>query len=431
MEILRLSTLSPDRRRKILKRAGEAVFAPAVQQAARRALRAVRARGDQALLEYTAEFDGVALDRARLKVGDAELDSARKILPSGLLDALRAAIARARRYNERLLPRNWLEEVEPGITVGMRFTPLASLGVYIPSGKGRFPSIAVTVLTPAVVAGVPETRVVIPPRADGSADPAVLAVCDLLGVRDVFRCNGVAGIAALALGTESVLAVAALAGPGNPYVVAVQMVAQSYGVRTLALLGPTEAVVLADDSADPRRLALDLINEAEHGTDSATLLVTDSDALAREVAALAGDYLARIPEDRRRYAQAALSGYGGIIVADSFDQALAFVNEYAPEHLLVATRHPRETLAQITHAGEVLLGQDTPFSAGNYAIGIPSALPTSGAARAASGISVLSFLKTTSVASLDARGLATVRPVIEALGNYEGFPAHVMAVTAR
>jgi len=431
MEILRLSALSPQRRRRILARAGEVVFAPAVRQAARDALEAVRRRGDQALLDYTARFDGVALDRERLRVGDAEIQAAREVLPGRLLDALQAAIARARRYNERLRPGDWLQELEPGITVGVKYTPLASLGAYIPSGKGRFPSTAVTILTPAVVAGVPEIRVVLPPRADSSADPAVLAACDLLGVREIFRCNGVAGVAALALGTETIPAVLALAGPGNPYVAAVQLEAQSYGLRTLALLGPTEAVVLADDSADPRRIALDLINEAEHGNDSAALLLTDSDRLAGEVALLVDAYLRRLPDDRRGFAEAALSGYGGILVADSFDQALAFVNAYAPEHLMLATRRPEETLGRIVHAGEILLGQHTPFAAGNYALGVPAALPTGRTARVGSGITVLSFLKTSSVASLDERGLAAVRPVVEALGTYEGFPAHVLAVTDR
>ncbi|MDQ7842191.1 MAG: histidinol dehydrogenase [Armatimonadota bacterium] len=431
MEILRLSALSAERRRQILERAGEAVFAPAVRRAAREALEAVRSGGDQVLLDYTARFDGAAMDRSRLRVSDAEIDAAYGLLPAGLLDALQAAIARARRYNERLRPADWLQEMEPGVTVGVKYTPLASLGVYIPSGKGRFPSTAVTILTPAVVAGVPEIRVVLPPRADGSADPAVLAACDLLGVREIFRCNGVAGVAALALGSETIPAVTALAGPGNPYVAAVQLEAQAYGLRTLALLGPTEAVVLADDAADPRRVALDLINEAEHGTDSAALLLTDSDRLAREVALLVDEYLRRLPDDRRVFAESALSRYGGILVADSFDQAVAFVNAYAPEHLLLATRRPEETLARIVHAGEILLGQHTPFAAGNYAIGVPAALPTGRSARVSSGITVLSFLKTSSVAALDERGLAAVRPVVEALGAYEGFPAHVMAVTDR
>ncbi len=431
MEIQRLASLTAAQRQRLLERAGARVFDPEVQDAARRALLAVRDRGDDALLEYTARYDGVVLERSGLAISLPEIREARERVPAALMEALRSAIARARRYNERLQPQSWMEELEPGITVGVKFAPLAGVGVYIPSGKGRFPSTAVTILTPAVVAGVPQVRVVVPPQPDGTVDPALLVTCDLLGVRDIVRCNGVAGIAALAVGTSTIPAVPAVVGPGNPYVVATQLLAQALGVRMLALLGPTEAVVLADEDADPERLALDLINEAEHGPDSAALLITDSEAVARAAAARVPDGLARLPEPRRRFAQTALSAYGGIFVADTMEEAVEFVNAYAPEHLQIATRHPREILAYITHAGEILLGQHTPFAAGNYAIGVPAALPTGRAARSSSGITVHSFLKASSVASLDAQGLARVRPVVEQLGTYEGFPAHVMAVTAR
>lgn len=431
IEVTRLSTLSEDRRRQILNRAGARVFDAEVRAAAGRALDAVRERGDAALLEYTEQFDGVTLPGGRLLVAPSEFDEARERIPPALQEALQAAIRRARVYNERLLPRAWLEELEPGITAGVKFSPLASVGVYIPSGKGQFPSTAVTILTPALVAGVPSISVVARPQPDGAVDPALLVACDLLGVRRVFRCNGVAGVAALAVGTPTIPRAVAIVGPGNPYVAATQLLAQSLGVRMLALLGPTEAVILADETADSRRLALDLINEAEHGADSAALLITDSVQLAHEVAGLLPEFLSRLPDARRRSAEGALTGYGGIFITGSMDEAVQYVNTYAPEHLLIATRDPRDTLGGIMHAGEILLGQHTPFSAGNYAIGVPAALPTNQAALSSSGITVLTFLKASSVAMLDAAGLAKVRPVVEQLGTYEGFPAHVLAVTER
>jgi histidinol dehydrogenase len=286
-------------------------------------------------------------------------------------------------------------------------------------------------VTPAIVAGVEEIVIVLPPRQDGSADPAVLVAADLLGVSQVFRCNGVAGIAALACGTASVPQVQLLGGPGNPYVTAAQIAVQAYGVRLLSFLGPTESMILADESADPDRLALDLLNEAEHGADSAAILVTTAESLAAEVHERMPRYLDQLPAQRRQFAQAAMSHYGGVIVAGSMEEAVAFVNLYAPEHLQVATRDPYATLQRIRNAGEVLLGQHTPFSAGNYAIGVPAALPTSGFARVTSGVTVLSYLKATSVAHLSAEGLARVRPVVERLGRYEDFPAHVLAVQAR
>ena len=431
MKILSLTEMDDAVSRRMLRRANSRIFDGESLAVAQRALDDVRTRGDDALLEYTRRWDGVELRRDQLALGREEILAAGESVTRELREALGAAIARSRRFNERLLPANWLFTPEAGITVGMQFTPLQGVGVYVPAGKGRFPSTCVTIVTPAVVAGVTEIALLAPPGADGRLDPALLVACDLLGIDRIFRCNGVAGIAAFAVGTQTIPAVPAIVGPGNPYVVATQLVAQSLGVRMLAMLGPTEAMVVADEGADPRRLALDLLNEAEHGQDSAAILVTDSRALAAAVARVLPEYLDRLPADRQAFARAALSDYGGIVYAPSIDGAIDFVNRYAPEHLQIATRDPRALLPSIRNAGEILLGQDTPFSAGNYAIGVPAALPTGGAARTGSGITALSFLKSSSVASLDATGLAAVRPVVERLGTYEGFPAHVMAVVER
>ena len=431
MKIVALAQLDDAARQRMLRRANSRIFDAQILESARRAIEDVQARGDDALLDYTRRWDGVDLTREQLIVRRDEIAAARGAVTRELQDALTEAIGRSRRFNERLLPGNWLVTPEAGITVGVRFTPLERVGVYVPAGKGAFPSTCVTIVTPAVVAGVTEIAVLAPPRADGRLDPALLVACDLLGIDRIFRCNGVAGIAAFAVGTDTIPAVPAIVGPGNPYIVATQLMAQTLGVRMLAMLGPTEAMVLADGDADPRRLALDLLNEAEHGQDSAAILVTDSRTLAADVARVLPEYLARLPQDRQAFARAALTDYGGIVLAQSMDAAVDFVNQYAPEHLQIAVRDPQGVLARIRNAGEILLGQDTPFSAGNYAIGVPAALPTGGAARTGSGVTALSFLKSSSVASLDATGLATVRPVIEQLGTYEGFPAHVMAVVER
>ena len=199
----------------------------------------------------------------------------------------------------------------------------------------------------------------------------------------------------------------------------------------LSVLGPTESMILADESADPDRLALDLLSEAEHGAYSAVILLTTTEALAVEVQERLPRYLGHFPAWRRQFAEAALSRYGGALVAGTMEEAVDFVNLYAPEHLQIATRDPYDILPQIRHAGEVLLGQGTPFSAGNYAIGVPAALPTSGFARVVSGVTVLTYLKATSVAHLRGPALTRLRPLIERLGRYEDFPAHVLAVRAR
>jgi histidinol dehydrogenase len=432
VEITRLADAPPERLQRILRRSGADIFDPARIAHVAGIIADVERRGDAAVVDATARFDGVALEPDRIAAGRDEVRRAYDVVDDGLRTALASAIDRARRYNERLRPPALvLDDLEPGITTGVKWTPVDGAGIYVPSGKGTFPSTLVTLVTPAVVAGVEEIAVVVPPRKDGTVDPAILVAADLLGVPRVFRCNGVAGIAALACGTATLPRVRVLGGPGNPYVTAAQLAVQARGVRLLSVLGPTESMILADAGADADRLALDLLNEAEHGADSAALLVTPSEALIGDVQERLPRYLAQLPEPRRGFAEAAMREYGGAVLAPSMDAAVAFVNLYAPEHLQIATRDPLGTLGSIRHAGEVLLGQDTPFSAGNYAIGVPAALPTSGFARTASGVTVLSYLKTTSVAQLDARGLAAVRPVIERLGRYEGFPAHVLAVTAR
>ncbi len=431
MQLIRLDGASPERLQRILRRSSADVLDPERQAHVRSIIEDVARRGDDAIVEYTQRYDHVALPAGRLRVGHDEVRRAYEAIDDGLRAALAASIERSRRHNEWLRPPGLtLDEREPGITTGVRWTPVASVGLYVPSGKGAFPSTFITLATPAVVAGVDEIAVVLPPRADGSVDPAVLVAADLLGISQVFRCNGVAGIAGLAAGTATLPRVHLLGGPGNPYVTAAQIAVQTLGVRLLSVLGPTESMILADESADPDRLALDLLNEAEHGADSAAILVTPSETLAREVQERLPRYLAQLPEGRRAFAEAALDN-GGAIVVRTIEEAIAFANLYAPEHLQIATRDPFALLGQVRNAGEVLLGQDTPFAAGNYAIGVPAALPTGGFARVASGVTVLSYLKATSVAHLDARGLATVRPVVERLGRYEDFPAHVLAVTAR
>jgi histidinol dehydrogenase len=432
VEIQRLDQLAPERLQQILRRSRTEVFAPERMAHVRAIIQDVEQRGDAAIVEYTERYDGVALTPERLRVDRQDVRRAYEAVDDGLRAALASSIARARRYNEWLRPPGlMLEEMEPGLITGVKFTPVESVGVYIPSGKGAFPSTFITLVTPAVVAGVADIAVVLPPRADGTADPAVLVAADLLGISQIFRCNGVAGIAGLAFGTATLPQVQLLGGPGNPYVTAAQIAVQASGIRLLSFLGPTESMILADETADPDRLALDLLNEAEHGPDSAVILLTTSEAIATEVRERLPRYLRHLPARRREFAEAALSRYGGALVAGSMEVAVAFANLYAPEHLQIATREPYTTLQEIRNAGEVLLGQDTPFSAGNYAIGVPAALPTSGFARVASGVTVLSYLKATSVARLTPEGLARVQPVIERLGQYEDFPAHVLAVQAR
>ncbi|MGH2375308.1 MAG: histidinol dehydrogenase [bacterium] len=429
--VRRLSDIRADDLRRRLRRSSEAIFNDRMRAYARSVLEDVARDGDAAVSAYTLRWDGVKLGPQDFAVGAGELSGAQKAIDEDLRRALEAAIARSRQYNEWLRPPTRATvQLEAGVAAGIQYAAARSAGIYVPSGKGTFPSTLVALVTPAVVAGVTDITVVVPPRRDGSVDPAILAAAHMLGLTRIFRCNGAAGVAALAVGTETIPKTDIIVGPGNPVIAAVQQAAAAYGARPLVTLGPSEAIILADGSADPDYLAIDLLNEAEHGADSAAILLATEAAVAERAVAVIPRYLERLPEPRRSFARSAVTDLGGVFVAD-LDEAIAWINLYAPEHLQLAVGDPMAVAARIRHAGEILIGQTTPFAAANYAIGVPAALPTGGAAAAASGVTVLSFLKATSIAALTAEGLRAVAPVAIALGRYEGFPAHVQAITER
>ena len=288
---------------------------------------------------------------------------------------------------------------------------------------------------PAIVAGVPQLALVVPPipGRGGEVDPAVLVVCRKLGLRDVFRVNGPAGIAALGFGTQSIPKVRKVVGPGSPAVTIAQVEMQRHGVTTMMLLGPTESVVIADRTADPVRLAADLLIEAEHGTDSSVVLITTSSDLADATDAELVAQLADLPDVRATAARSALGANGGCVLVGSLEEAVAIANRYAPEHLQVAVDDDDvdRVVAALQNAGEILVGQNTPFSAANFVIGCPASLPTSGFAHVSSGITANAFLKRTAVARADARALARMTPSVIALADHEGFPAHAAALRRR
>ena len=428
-----LADMPADVRKRIMGRASEAIFEPVLIEAVRAIVEDVRARGDAAVCGALEEFDGVTLAPDELLVPAAEIDAAMTSVSPGLLVAIRGGIANSRTFNERVIQHaSWRAEIEPGHLVGEVAGPIDSAGLFVPSGKGSFPSVLIQIGTPAVVAGVPELTVVVPPMAgaDGAVDPAVLVVAHELGLERVIRANGPAGIAALALGTRVFPRVSKVLGPGGPAVTATQIVVQLYGCSTVMLFGPTESIVVADEHANPRVVAADVLNEAEHGSDSAALLVTSSEALVDAVEVEIEQQLEALPEWRREFARVAISHFGGAIVTRDLEEAASFVNEYAPEHLLVSTSDPEAFAEQIEYAGEILLG-DTPFSAGNYLLGVPATLPTGGFAHSASGVTARTFLRTSSIARTTEEALARLAPGIIALAEHEGFAAHAEAVRVR
>lgn len=435
MRVQRWTQMTNHERAQLMDRGMGEIFDPELRRSIGELLEEVRTDGDEAVCRALARFDGVQLTPDRLRVTEAEFAAARRQIGADVLAAIRDLITHLQAFNRQLLDRHgdWRIESEPGLMVGEKVSPISSVGLFCPSGKASYPSVLCQIGTPAVLAGVPTIAVVVPPvpGSAGEVDPAVLVVADELGLRNVFRANGPAGVAALAFGTESIPKVVKVMGPGSPAVTCAQVEIQRYGVATMMLLGPSESLILADASADPMRLAADLLNEAEHGTDSASVLVTDAESLLAPVQAELTRQLALLPAARREAAAAAIGHNGGCVLVDSIEQGAEVANRYAPEHLQIATIDPEATLELVHTAGEILLGQHTLFSAGNFVIGCPASLPTSGFAHVSSGITVDAFLKRTAVARADERAMHRMGPSIEAFADHEGFPAHANAYRLR
>lgn len=419
----------------LMHRGLDDIFEPGLRASIGELIDDVRERGDEAVCDALAKFDGIDVTPEGLRVTDNELDEA--VVSDAVDNAIDDAIDHLRAFNEAQLElaRDWQFESEPGLIVGEKITPISSAGLFVPSGKASYPSVAYQLAVPAVVAGVPELALVVPPvpGGKGEVDSAVLVVCRKLGLRNLFRVNGPAGIAALGFGTASIPKVRKIVGPGSPAVTIAQVEMQRYGVSTMMLLGPTESLVIADDSANPELLAADLLIEAEHGTDSSVVLLTTSSSLTDQTDAELDRQIAALPDVRAEAARASLGPNGGCVLVDDLDTAVAVANEFAAEHLQVVVGDAQldEVLEALVNAGEILIGQHTPFSAGNFIIGCPASLPTSGFAHVSSGVTTDTFLKRTAIARADARAAARMAPSVIALAEHEGFPAHANALRLR
>ena len=421
--------LAEDERRRILKRSEDDI--DSVYAATKQIMDDVRAQGDKALIRYTSHFDSADISNMPLLVTETEYEAARMALSPEIVESISLAVENVMRFHRAQKPEGiHFIETTDGIFAGERATPIPSVGLYVPRGKGSFPSMLYMMAVPARIAGVPRICVCTPPNKDGSVDPACLYAARLCGVHEVYRVGGAQAVAALAYGTETIAGVDKLCGPGSPYVSAAQRLARD-SVTVGLPAGPSEAVILADETADPWRLALDLLIEAEHGPDSSALLVTHSREVAEKAAVTITRLVTELPEPRRGFVEAVLSGYGGIILSSNLGESIAIVNQYAPEHLQIRTRDPWEMLSQIEHAGEILLGENTPFSLANYAAGPNAVLPTGGKARTWSSVSVRDFVKYSSVIYATKKGLDTLGGAAARLADYEGFPSHERAITMR
>ncbi|MBI0433881.1 histidinol dehydrogenase [Roseomonas sp. KE0001] len=388
----------------------------------------IRARGDAALLDLTTRFDRwTPRDAAALRVGEAEIAAAAAACAPELLDALDLAATRIERFHQAQLPRD-LEMDDPlGLTLGLRWSAVDAVGLYVPGGKAAYPSSVLMNAIPARVAGVPRVAICVP-TPDGALNPLVLAAAQRAGVTEIWRVGGAQAIAALAWGTESIAPVDRVAGPGNAYVAeAKRQVFGRVGIDSIA--GPSEVVVLADASQDPALIAIDLLAQAEHDESAQAILITTSGQMAHAVEQAVREQLASLP--RAAIAAESWRRHGAILVVRDWEEGAALVDRLAPEHLEVMVAEPEALFARIRHAGAAFLGPHCPEALGDYVAGPNHVLPTGRTARFASGLSVFDFLKRTTWISAEARGLEAVGPAAIALAEAEGLTAHARSLALR
>jgi histidinol dehydrogenase len=424
-----LSKLSAADRATLMRRSEQDIstLLPRAQEVIDR----VRRDGDAALVEFTRQFDAPNYEQANLKATPEDFANARAEVGAEVIAAIEHAHANIQRFHAEQMPEPmWFMEVRPGIMAGEKITPVANAGLYVPRGKGSFPSVMLMLTIPAIVAGVEHIAVVTPPNPQGKADAASLVAAEIAGVKEVYAVGGMQAIAGLAFGTQTLPKVAKVVGPGSSYVSAAKRIL--YGTLDVGLpAGPSESIIFCDESADPRLAALDLLVEAEHGPESAAILVTHDRHVADEALKLLPGYIAELPEWRRKFVENVLGNYGGILLTDSVEDSIQFINDYAPEHLEILTADPFSTLGKIKNAGEILLGSYTPIPTSNYTLGLNAILPTGGFGRSFSSVSVWDFLKRSGVGYMNREGYDSLRKQTATLADYEGFPAHAMSIRKR
>jgi histidinol dehydrogenase len=397
---------------------------------ARPIIEAVRIEGDTALQRFARQYDGVTALSMCIRAEPAEFADAARRVPADVVAAIRHASDNIRRLHQAQKPQEmWWKEVQPGVWAGERHVPIDSVACYVPRGKGSFPSVLNMTVIPALVAGVPRTIVITPPGPDGRVDPGTLVAAEYAGVTEVYKCGGAHGVAAVAFGTESVPQCLKIVGPGSPWVLAAKrLLADRIDPGIPA--GPSESIILADATANGALAALDLLIEAEHGADSCAILVTNSRRVADAAREALPRYWQLMDRERAAFSRSVLAGpTGGILVTRTLEDAIAFVNDYAPEHLEVLAAEPMAVLGQIRNAGEVLLGEHTPITLGNYLLGVNAVLPTGRHARSHSPLSVYDYMKRISVGYVTRAGYDGLAQDARHLAEYEGFDAHARAVS--
>jgi histidinol dehydrogenase len=384
--------------------------------------------GDAALLALTEQFDEARLEAKDLQVRPSEIKNAYNEVSQKQIGALRFMKNKVSSFEHLVLKQAGFKTSSEGITVQNVLRPIESVGCYVPGGQAAYPSTLVMTAVPAKVAGVPRIVVCSPPNAEGKVNPLVLVAADICGVNEVYKVGGAQAIAALAYGTETIQPVKKIVGPGSKYVTMAKILV-SKDVAIDMPAGPSEVLVVADETADARLIALDMISQAEHGADSVAGLITTSEKLAREVQ----DWLAKTAASAQRgeIVAKALEKYGFIITCDSMDEAVELANVFAPEHVEILTRNPDKVAEKITSAGLILVGAYSPVALSDYASGTNHVLPTGGFGSAYSGLSALDFTRRVSIVESSKEGLQSVRESVKVMTEAENLPNHYKAVEAR
>ena len=391
-------------------------------------LNEVRLKGDGALFAYTQKFDRFPLNAENIRVDRTEIEEAYGRLDAGLVEVIRRSAENIRDFHRKQLRNSWFDTKEDGSLLGMKFTPIARAGVYVPGGKAAYPSSVLMNVIPAKVAGVKEIIMTTPPGADGQVNPGTLVAADIAGVDTIYKVGGAQAVAAMAFGTESVPRVDKLTGPGNIFVALAKKAVYGYvGIDSVA--GPSEILVLADETANPRYVAADLLSQAEHDELASAILITTSRELAEKVSEQTKLFTAAL--SRKEIIQKSLDNYGYILVAESMQDAIDAANEIASEHLEILTENAYEVMAKIRNAGAIFLGEYSSEPLGDYFAGPNHILPTNGTAKFFSPLNVDDFMKKTSIISYSRAALEKVHKDIEIFAESEGLTAHANSIKVR
>ncbi len=398
------------------------------EQTVNEIIRKVREKKDEALFAYTKQFDHCEITKDTIKVTAKEIKEAYDKVEPKLVEVMKKSAANITKFHQKQLHNSWIAPEDNGTILGQRITPIEISGVYVPGGKAAYPSSVLMNVLPAKVAGVSRIIMTTPPGADGKVNPGTLVAADIAGVHEIYKAGGAQAIAAMAFGTESIPRVDKITGPGNIFVALAKKACFGY-VSIDSIAGPSEILVLADESANPRFVAADLLSQAEHDEMASAILITTSKTLARQVSEEVEQFTREL--SRKEIIEKSLENYGYILIAQSMEEAIDAANEIASEHLEILTKNPFETMTKIKNAGAIFLGEYSSEPLGDYFAGPNHILPTNGTARFFSPLNVDDFMKKTSIISYSKDALLKVHEEIELFASKEGLTAHANSIKVR